>query len=131
MLAATTDENNEDFSHPLLPTAELAGEVTLSLAASSDDNDNEFFVIDDSGNLTLSDEADAIVVFDHETAPNHERTVTVTATATNGSGDSLTEDVVISINDIADEAPIFTSSSHLEVNEGSTGLIAEITAIRL
>ena len=126
--SATTDENNEDFSHPLLPTDELEGEVTLSLAASSDDNDNEFFVIDDSGNLVLSDEANASVVFDHETTPNHERTVTVTATATNGSGDSLTEDVVISINDIADEAPIFTSSSHLQVYEGSTGLIAEITA---
>ena len=128
LLPATTDENNQDFSHPLLPTAELEGDVTLSLAASSDDNDNEFFVIDGNGNLTLRDEANASVVFDHETTPNHERTVTVTATATNGSGDSLTEDVVISINDIADEAPIFRSLSHLQVYEGSTGLIAQIRA---
>ena len=127
LLAATTDENNQDFSHQLLPTAELEGEVTLSLAASGDDNDNEFFVIDDSGNLILSDDADASQVFDHETTPT--RIVSVTATATDGSSASLTEDIVISINDIADENPVFTSSSNLQVYEGSTGLIAQIRAI--
>ena len=127
LLAATTDENNQDFSHQLLPTAELEGEVTLSLAASGDDNDNEFFVIDDSGNLILSDDADASQVFDHETTPT--RIVSVTATATDDSGESLTEDIVISINDIADENPVFTSSSNLQVYEGSTGLIAQIRAI--
>ena len=39
LLSATTDENNADFSHELLPTAELEGEVTLSLAASGEGND--------------------------------------------------------------------------------------------
>ena len=33
LLSTTTDENNADFSHELLPTVELEGEVTLSLAA--------------------------------------------------------------------------------------------------
>ena len=127
--STTTDENNADFSHELLPTAELAeleGEVTLSLAASGEGNDNEFFVIDSNGNLILSDEADASVVFDHETTPT--RTVSVTATATDDPSENLTRDVVISINDIADEAPVFTTPSNYSVRENSPSPIVRIIA---
>ena len=129
LLSATTDENNADFSHALLPTAELAeleGEVTLSLAASGEGNDNEFFVIDGNGYLVLSDDADASQVFDHETTPT--RTVSVTATATDDSGENLTRDVVISINDIADEDPVFTSSPNVSVLAGSGGNIHHVNA---
>ena len=123
LLSTTTDENNADFSHELLLPAELEG-VTLSLAASGEGNDNEFFVIDGNGYLVLSDDAVASQVFDHETT----QTRTVSVTATNDTGDSLTENVVISINDIADEVPVFTSASNVSVVENSRGIIHQVAA---
>jgi hypothetical protein len=85
--------------------------VGYSLAAGVADND--LFDIDANGNVSFK------VAPDFET----DASFSIVVTASDGAGQSTTRNVAITVTDINDKAPVFTSGTVASVEEGSSGTV--------
>jgi hypothetical protein len=100
------------------------GTVTVTDVDTLDTSSSFTFVV--SG-TELAIDSDGILSF--ASAPDYETktSYTATVTASDGAGNSSTQSITVSITDIDDEAPVFTSSATFGVDENQTA-IGTVTA---
>lgn len=105
------------------------GTLMVTGYAIASGNDDGFFAIDSSGNLTLTatGAAAGTAVNDFETGVNTFN-LDITISGNNGMvATSVTETVVVNVTDLNDTAPVFTSSATFSVAENTTA-VGTITA---
>ena len=109
--SSATQNANENQTVAFTASAtDASAPVTYSLASAVNDND-DFNINSSSGAITF------------KTAPNFESaktTYTVQITATDAVGNSANQTVTITINDVEEVDPVFTSSATQNANENQT-----------
>ncbi|MYG00438.1 hypothetical protein F4212_15085, partial [Candidatus Poribacteria bacterium] len=132
VVTVTVNDVNESFMLEVADGAvdeNAAGATVGSVAVSGDPDDGDTHTFAVSGGGDRFEVADGMLKLKDDAMLNHEaeESVTVTVTATDSGGNSVSEDVMVTVNDV-NEDPSFAQSSYAfnlsENEDGSTTAVS-------
>ena len=132
-----SNSSTQDITISIIDIDDVAPSITSGASFSSDENQTaigtvtatDVDTLDTSSSFTfavsgteLAIDSDGVLTF--ASAPDYETKTSYTATVTvsDGASNSSTQDITVSINNLNDNSPVFTSGSTLSADENQTSI---------